>query len=229
MSHSSNPSGPKSSLPDDIAAAAGHPREDTSERSLHNVSDRAHSEINATVNGLRATVGDVAEDTQIRSEGYADRAKAVASDARDAVTSKVEGIRARASETLDDARDWTAETQDAGRRRVNEFAERGSQRFDQGKTNVERFVTENPLLVGVVGLAAGLLLGALLPRTRQEDETVGPWADEIKDQGLRYARDFADRGREFVESALDPEAIQAAAQRAGEPSRNAGAASDRPH
>jgi ElaB/YqjD/DUF883 family membrane-anchored ribosome-binding protein len=33
-------------------------------------------------------------------------------------------------------------------------------------------------------------------------------------QGLRYARDFTDRGREFVASALDPENLNAVVQRA---------------
>jgi hypothetical protein len=75
-------------------------------------------------------------------------------------------------------------------------------------------VSENPILVGVVGLAAGLLIGALLPRTRTEDENVGPWADEVRDQGLRYARDVTHRGREFVATALDPENLNAAVQRA---------------
>ena len=125
----------------------------------------------------------------------------------------------RASGTYDDAREWASDAHRSGRRSIGEFAERGSQRLDRGKTNVEQFVTENPLLVGVVGLAAGMLLGALLPRTRREDETVGHWSDEVKDQGIRYARDFADRGREFVESALDPENLNTTTQGGSEPFR----------
>jgi hypothetical protein len=54
-------------------------------------------------------------------------------------------------------------------------------------------------MVGLVGLAAGLLLGALLPRTRREDEMFGEWADEVREQGLRYAHEAAQRGRDYVE------------------------------
>jgi hypothetical protein len=57
-------------------------------------------------------------------------------------------------------------------------------------------------MVGVVGLAAGLVIGALLPRTRHEDRAFGHWADEVRDQGLRYAREATQRGREYVEEAL---------------------------
>jgi hypothetical protein len=63
-------------------------------------------------------------------------------------------------------------------------------------------VAENPIMVGLVGLAAGLLLGALLPRTRREDEMFGEWADEVREQGLRYAHDAAQRGRDYVEDNL---------------------------
>ncbi|CAA2158662.1 hypothetical protein MBRA_03925 [Methylobacterium brachiatum] len=75
---------------------------------------------------------------------------------------------------------------------------------------------DNPLLVGVVGVAAGLLLGALLPRTRQEDRNIGPWADEVRDQGLRYAREVTNMGREFVQTALDPDNLNAAVRKAAD-------------
>ncbi|GJE16562.1 DUF883 family protein [Methylobacterium marchantiae] len=217
MSHSSIPGAPKGSLTDDIAVAAGLPHGDESTRSLHDVSERTGNEARAAADRLRDRAGDLADDAQAKAEGYADRAKAAVDDARDTVKSKAESLRARASDTYDDARDWAADTHQSSRRRIGEFAERGGQRLDRGKTSVEHFVSENPLLVGVVGLAAGMLLGALLPRTRREDQAVGPWADEVRGQGLRYARDFADRGREFVESALDPENLNAATQRAAEP------------
>ncbi|TXN60868.1 hypothetical protein FV228_22235, partial [Methylobacterium sp. WL18] len=60
----------------------------------------------------------------------------------------------------------------------------------------------------------GLLLGALLPRTRQEDRNIGPWADEVRDQGLRYAREVTSMGREFVQTALDPDNLNAAVRKA---------------
>jgi len=52
-----------------------------------------------------------------------------------------------------------------------------------------------------MGLAAGLVIGALLPRTRHEDRAFGRWSDEVRDEGMRYARDATQRGREYVEDA----------------------------
>ncbi|AWN39291.1 CsbD family protein [Methylobacterium durans] len=154
-----------------------------------------------------------------RAEGVAgqvaDKASDLAGQARDRVLGAADDVRARASDAYGDARDWISDMQRDQRRRVEDLAARGQERLRGHRTNAEQFVQENPLLVGVVGLAAGLLLGALLPRTRGEDRNLGPYADELRGHGLRYARDFADRGREFVENALDPDNLNASAQRAG--------------
>ncbi|WP_132249620.1 hypothetical protein [Methylobacterium segetis] len=144
-----------------------------------------------------------------------DRASDFASGAGDRLRGAADDVRERASEAYDDARTWISDMQRDQRRRVEDLAARGQDRLRQHRSSAELFVQENPLLVGVVGLAAGLLLGALLPRTRSEDRNLGPYADELRGQGLRYARDFADRGREFVENALDPDNLNATAQRAG--------------
>ena len=149
------------------------------------------------------------------ADRVADRASDLAGQARDRVRGAADDVRERASDVYGDARAWVSDMQRDQRRRVEDLAARGQERLRSHRTHAENFVQENPLLVGVVGLAAGLLLGALLPRTRSEDRNLGPYADELRGQGLRYARDFADRGREFVETALDPDHLNAAAQRAG--------------
>jgi len=106
-----------------------------------------------------------------------------------------------ARSAYDHASDWASGAYEQGSRYADS-ARRAMPDVRQARSSVERFVSENPILVGVVGLAAGLLIGALLPRTRREDQTFGRWADEVRDQGMRYARDMAHRGREFVEDTI---------------------------
>lgn len=201
MSYSPKPDDAHRSLPDDIALAAGMPRGhyDSSPRQTH---------TGATADTARAAADSLSDN----AASLKDKALETADDLTNRAASAARDLRERASEV----RERASEVYDDGRRRINDLGERGSERLRDGRSAVEDFVTDNPLLVGVVGLAAGLLIGALLPRTRQEDETVGPWADEVRDQGLRYARDVTHRGREFVASALDPENLQAAAQRVAE-------------
>ncbi|MBS9719313.1 DUF3618 domain-containing protein [Tianweitania sp. BSSL-BM11] len=49
-----------------------------------------------------------------------------------------------------------------------------------------------PLATAAVGLALGALIGALLPRTRTEDEQLGKYSDDLKD----HAKSFASEGYE---------------------------------
>ena len=117
----------------------------------------------------------------------------------------------------DDARERAGALHRRNMRALDDLTSQGIDGLHRGRTAVERFVDDNPLLVGVVGVAAGLLLGALLPRTRQEDQNIGPWADEVRDQGLRYAREVTNIGREFVQTALDPDNLNAAARKVADP------------
>ncbi|MET0427879.1 MAG: hypothetical protein ABW026_05205 [Microvirga sp.] len=137
--------------------------------------------------------------------------------AKDAVQSATETVRAtagdaqkRAGEIADQASDWAQDTYDkasswagdtysSGSDRFQEARGRSARAFGGARSSVQEYVAENPMVVGIVGLAAGLLIGALLPRTRKEDETFGGWADEVRQQGMRYAQDATQRGREYVE------------------------------
>jgi ElaB/YqjD/DUF883 family membrane-anchored ribosome-binding protein len=156
-------------------------------------------------------------------KGLGDQAKAGAAQAADAarqaaqsagdtvrnaagqVQERAGALYDRASETAEEAyeqaSDWARGAYEQGSRQF-ENVRRSLPDVRQYGGSVQRFVNENPVLVGVVGLAAGLLLGALLPRTRREDQVFGRWADEVRDQGLRYARDMTQRGREYVDEAL---------------------------
>jgi ElaB/YqjD/DUF883 family membrane-anchored ribosome-binding protein len=158
------------------------------------------------------------------SDSLRERAEAATAEARDRVAEHADAIQGKIGEAADEARDrirsaygdarsWAEDARQGGLRRIDDLTDRSREGLDRGRTAVEQFVNENPLLVGVVGVAAGLLLGALLPRTRQEDRNLGPFADEMRDQGLRYAREFTSRGREFVHNALDPDNLNAAARK----------------
>ncbi|GJD47450.1 hypothetical protein OPKNFCMD_0158 [Methylobacterium crusticola] len=189
------------------------------------MSDRV-GEAAASVGGA---INQTAEQLRAKADAAADRLKQGATEAvsrAHAQASQAYGtIGGQGSEAIDRARDWANDTVETGSRRYADLRDLGADRLAQGQTAVERFVTENPVLVGVVGLAAGLLLGALLPRTRQEDRTVGAWADEVRDQGMRYARDATERGRQFVETALDQaqDAASAAATAATDELKQRGA------
>jgi ElaB/YqjD/DUF883 family membrane-anchored ribosome-binding protein len=111
-------------------------------------------------------------------------------------------LRNRASDAVEQTSEWARDQYERGSRQLDWARDQSMQQYRQARVGIDRFVSENPLMVGVIGLAAGLVIGALLPRTRQEDRAFGQWADQVRDQGMRYAREAAQRGREYVEGAL---------------------------
>jgi len=145
-----------------------------------------------------------------QAQGVADKAKDMAQGASETVRSTVDQVQKRAGEALDQASDWAQDTYERasswagdtlnqGQDRFNDARGRSTRALGGARSSVQNYVSENPMVVGIVGLAAGLLIGALLPRTRRENETFGEWADEVREQGMRYAHDMTQRGRDYVE------------------------------
>lgn len=138
----------------------------------------------------------------------AEKAQQAADQVRQKASDAYEGASDWARDTYDRASDWASGAYEQQRRRASHLGGRGARAFGSARGGVQSYVSENPMVVGLVGLAAGLLLGALLPRTRRENEMFGEWADEVRNQGLRYARDAASRGREYVEETFSGDEAQ---------------------
>ena len=69
------------------------------------------------------------------------------------------------------------------RRTKNQLVRHGRQSAQSAKD----FMHEQPLVAGALGVAAGAVLGALLPRSSMEDELFGSRADSIKNSLARQA------------------------------------------
>lgn len=69
--------------------------------------------------------------------------------------------------------------------------------------SVQSAFRSNPLALGAVGIAAGALIGALLPSTEQEDRLLGEYSDRAGDRARRSAEEglgrAADAGSRAVE------------------------------
>ena len=81
-----------------------------------------------------------------------------------------------------------------GRQHAQTAAEAGQELYTRGRQQAQsatetarNFMQEQPLVAGALGIAAGALIGALLPSTRTEDELVGSQADSIKSAAARRA------------------------------------------
>ncbi len=62
---------------------------------------------------------------------------------------------------------------------------------------------ENPLGLAVGSLAAGFLLGLVVPSTRVEQERIGPIADQVKDKAREAGQEALERGKQVAQQTAE--------------------------
>ncbi len=69
--------------------------------------------------------------------------------------------------------------------------------------NLAATLSESPVLLGALGLAAGALLGALLPQSDQEEAALGGIAGQARDTAASLAREGLERGKHVAQAVMD--------------------------
>jgi ElaB/YqjD/DUF883 family membrane-anchored ribosome-binding protein len=133
---------------------------------------------------------DAAEAAAASLEAQSGEADSALAERRDRLRARVLNLRSEAGETAQQLRDRLQRAVEGSRHRMRRGSARmgrGVQRAYAGAGNV---LEEQPLVAAALGVSVGALLGACLPRTEWEDETIGPRRDEA----LREAKNQASRG-----------------------------------
>jgi hypothetical protein len=79
----------------------------------------------------------------------------------------------------------------------------GGQAAGQAGGNLVTTIAENPMLLGALGLAAGALLGALLPQSDREEAALGDIAGQARDTARSLAQEVVDRGGHVAQAVVD--------------------------
>ena len=61
----------------------------------------------------------------------------------------------------------------------------------------------NPFALGAIAAVVGLVAGALIPATEQEEPTLGETASRLRTAGRDFAQDVVYRGSQVASDALD--------------------------
>jgi ElaB/YqjD/DUF883 family membrane-anchored ribosome-binding protein len=139
------------------------------------------------------------------------------------IRADIERTRAEMGDTVD-ALGYKADVKSRTKDRVNRLTGRVSDATPD-KQQVKRAASvaqENPVGLAVGGVAAGFLLGMLVPSSRVEDEKIGPMADQVKDQIKETGEEALDRGKEVAQQAAQSAkdtAQEAGREHAGQMSR----------
>jgi X-X-X-Leu-X-X-Gly heptad repeat protein len=149
-----------------------------------------------------------------------------AADGAGQLKDKAAELRDGMSDSLHDARERFDDMRDSLGERAHQAGDAVRHTAQSAQQSFEHMLREQPLAVAAIGIAAGALLGALLPNTRQEDEWLGRSSDQLKHRG----RELAEQGIERAEHELDAfgEQQQGMSQRSGaSPSAGSSTTSDR--
>ena len=96
-------------------------------------------------------------------------------------------------------------TQSAGNvaRRAGSTFGQGGQAVGQAGGNLLATISDSPVLLGALGLAAGALLGALLPQSDQEEQALGGIAGQARDTARGLAQQAVNGGGQVAQTVLD--------------------------
>ena len=139
-------------------------------------------------------------------------------DEKEGLTEKAQRLKASAEGTLSEAGQrvksaaerarqklaGTKQTVSAGLRRTSGTAQVPRQRVREGFNSL---LTEQPLLLGALGIAVGAAIGAALPATEQEDRLFGPARDKALSEVKQRGAESYEQVREKV-NAVGEEAKQ---------------------
>jgi hypothetical protein len=138
---------------------------------------------------------------------------------------KVSDAAAKISGTAASARQQVSSFAQNTRERTRQYSERARQysetaqhQFHRARDTTKEIVEEQPLFLGLLGLAIGAGLGACLPSTRREDELMGKTRDELMGAAKEAFNEVKSRVADAAQSTAEP-APRAA--EAGQPTTDA--------
>lgn len=129
---------------------------------------QARREVEEELETLRAQLDTYAERadeaTREAVETARRRAREAYRDLRDSAADSYDDLRERAEHGMEEAGEWAREHYDEAREWAHEHYDEAVDAGRRGYRRSRAYARQHPLAIGALGLAAGLVLGALLPR-----------------------------------------------------------------
>lgn len=136
--------------------------------------------------------------------------RAEGADAGGKVTAAAEEVGGRVRDAFESSRETLSNATDSlrsGAETLQASATRAAsatrQQVDHARERMDRLLHEQPLIIGALGLAAGAIIGALVPATDTEQHLIG----EVRDKAVRKV---AEASRQRYETARDTAAAYSA-------------------
>jgi gas vesicle protein len=132
-------------------------------------------------------------------ERASDRASELGSEAQHRIADAAHNVSDRASEAVHSVSERASHAKES----LQHSASRAGQRVRQTGRRVQQRFDKDPLLMGAIGIAAGALLGALIPESDKERELMGDARERVLKRAGRFAREKGEQVREVAEHVKD--------------------------
>lgn len=191
-------SSPPGSAYDDVAARAQQAGD-----TLTRLTDEAEDDFKTRVAEARAQVLGLQREAMETASAYVDRVQQALDNAQRTARERLAQMGQAAGEWGEAVADRTRRTGEA----VAQAAYQGRDAASRAGAAIAEAVERNPMLLGAMGLTAGVLLAALLPVTEPEKALTAPAgnalraaADEVVERGKRAAEAAAAAAHEEMTS-----------------------------
>lgn len=132
-----------------------------------------------------------------------DRAAEAAGSARDRLSDTAQAARERASRTAQSARERAGRMGDAAREQAARISDTARHQIDRARNGYDTMLREQPLALGAIGLAIGAVIAAAAPRTKKENELLGPARDRLAERAKDLGREQIDQAKHVARAATD--------------------------
>ncbi len=149
-----------------------------------------------------ASVTRAAEETEEAFQARVAEAKAralamkrEAEESTESFKQRVEEYIRRAEEAASDLGDRARDGWDSGTHAAAEQARSLRANAGDAQVRLREWYSSEPLLAGAIGIAAGTVIAALVPATRQEQRLLGSYGDSVREQAADVASRAAEHGK----------------------------------
>jgi len=150
----------------------------------------------AYYSGDRERFGDRLRGARERAASAADRMSGAAESTRDTLQQAADSSREALRNAAQSSRDTYEHAAESLRSGAGRAAAATREQLDYARSRMDRLLEEQPLMLGAIGLAAGAILGALLPTTEHEDRFLGDARDKVVRSVAKESRARFEASRE---------------------------------
>ena len=151
--------------------------------------------FSARLDDARGKVVGVAREASDTAASYAQRIK-------DAVATALQGVREKSHDLTSGPGDALGRFGDGAGGR-NASIQEGTHSMTRSGRNALASVAGNPFALGAVAALVGIVAGALLPTSDEEEAALGSFASKLRTTGRDLAQDVVDRGSRIATDTLD--------------------------